>query len=105
MNVELRVETQNDLVDASAFFDGQRDGLGDYFIDCLFSDLEKLETEAGIHEVAYGLHRKLSERFPFAIYYLVADPVVDACLRTSTKKAPVTRCRSVCERTFAPSGR
>ena len=66
MHVELRVEARNDLVEASAFYDAQSDGLGDYFIDRLFSDLGKLESEAGIHEIVYGLHRKLSKRFPFA---------------------------------------
>ena len=43
MRVELRVEARNDLVESSTFYDAQRDGLGDYFIDCLFSDLELLE--------------------------------------------------------------
>ena len=88
MNVELRVEARNDLVEASAFYDAQRDGLGDYFIDCLFSDLEKLESEAGIHETAYGLHRKLSERFPFAIYYRVADPVIDVVAILDCRRDP-----------------
>lgn len=67
MHVELRVEARNDLVEAWAFYDAQRNELGDYFIDCLFSDLEKLDSEVGIHEIAYGLHRNLSERFPFAL--------------------------------------
>ena len=31
MHVELRVEARDDLADAAAFYDGQRDGLGDYF--------------------------------------------------------------------------
>ena len=75
MNVELRVEARNDLVDAAGFYEAQREGLGDCFIDCLFAGLESLESEAGIHELAYGLHRKLSERFPFAIYYRVADRI------------------------------
>ena len=88
MNVELRVEARNDLVEASAFYDAQRDGLGDYFIDCLFTDLEKLESEAGIHEIAYGLHRKLSERFPIAIYYRVADPVIDVVAILDCRRDP-----------------
>jgi len=77
MHVELRVEARNDLIEASAFYDAQRDGLADYFIDSVFADLQVLESEAGIHELAYGLHRKLTERFPFAIYYRVDDPLID----------------------------
>ena len=88
MHVELRVEARDDLADAAAFYDGQRDGLGDYFIDCLFSDLETLESQAGIHDIAYGLHRKLSDRFPFAIYYRVADPVVDVVAILDCRRDP-----------------
>ena len=88
MLVELRVEARNDLVDAAAFYDAQQDGLGDYFIDRLFDDLAKLETEGGIHEVAYGLHRKLCERFPFAIYYRVADRIVDVVAILDCRRDP-----------------
>jgi hypothetical protein len=46
INVELRVEARNDLVDAALFYDGQRAGLGDYFTECLFRDLGRLKTDA-----------------------------------------------------------
>ena len=88
MHVELRVEVRDDLANAAAFYDGQRDGLGEFFIDSLFADLERLESEAGIHEIVYGLHRKLSERFPFAIYYRVADPVIDVVAVLDCRRDP-----------------
>ncbi len=88
MRVELRVEARNDLFEASMFYDAQRDGLGDYFVDCLFSDLKRLESEAGIHEIVYGLHRKLSDRFPCAIYYRVVDPVVDVIAILDCRRDP-----------------
>ena len=88
MHVELRVEARDDLANAAAFYDGQRDGLGEYFIDSLFADLERLESAAGIHEIVYGLHRKLSERFPFAIYYRVADPVIDVVAALDCRRDP-----------------
>jgi len=47
MHVELRVEARNDLTEAAAFFESQRDGLGDYFIDCLFSDLKPAGNRGG----------------------------------------------------------
>lgn len=88
MRVELRIEAREDLVNAAAFYDEQRVSLGDYFIDCLFSDLESLESQPGIHKVVYGLHRKLSERFPFAIYYRVADPVIDVVAILDCRRDP-----------------
>jgi hypothetical protein len=71
MRVELRVEARHDLVEGAWFYEQQREGLGDYFTDCLFQDLDRLESEAGIHATVFGLHRKLSKRFPFAIYYRI----------------------------------
>ena len=49
MRVELRVEARHDLLEGASFYDLQREGLGDYFTDRLFEDLERLESEAGIH--------------------------------------------------------
>ena len=66
MNVELRIEARDDLVDAAVFYHEQKDALGDYFIKCIYDDLKMLESHAGIHELVFGLHRKLSKRFPFA---------------------------------------
>ena len=59
------------------FYEQQRDGIGDYFTNCLFKDLDRLGREAGIHEIVFGSHRKLSKKFPFAIYYRLAETTVD----------------------------
>jgi hypothetical protein len=42
MRVELRVEARHDLLEGAWFYEQQREGLGDYFTDCLFEDLERL---------------------------------------------------------------
>ena len=63
MLVELRVEARHDLVEGALFYEKQREGLGNYFTDCLFEDLDRLEGEAGIHVTVYGLHRKLSRKY------------------------------------------
>ena len=45
-------------------------GVGEYFLDTLFSAIESLALYAGVHPRPQGrLHRMLTERFPFAIYY------------------------------------
>jgi hypothetical protein len=61
----------DDLKVGSRFYDGQQAGLGDYFLDSLFSDIDSLILYAGIHPKVFGYHRTLSKRFPFAIYYRV----------------------------------
>jgi len=67
---------------------GATSGLGDYFTDCLFEDLERLEREAGIHATVYGLHRKLSKKFPFAIYYRMEGSLVDIVAILDCRRDP-----------------
>lgn len=77
MRVELREEARDDLVVGAMFYRRQVATLEDHFISCLRDDLRNLETTFGVHERYRGFYRKLSRRFPFAIYYLVTDEVVD----------------------------
>jgi plasmid stabilization system protein ParE len=69
MNVRILDEAEQDLIDGFRFYDLQEAGLGDYFLDSLFSDIESLHLFAGVHSVHFGYHRLLSKRFPFAVYY------------------------------------
>lgn len=69
MNIELLPEAEADLVDGFFFYEHQREGLGEYFINSLFSDIDSLRIYAGVHE-AFGKYlRMLAKRFPYAIYY------------------------------------
>lgn len=71
MKIRLLSLAVDDLEAGSRFYDGQQAGLGDYFLDSLFSDIDSLMLYAGIHQKFFGYHRTLSKRFPFAIYYRV----------------------------------
>ena len=53
-----------------------REGLGDYFLDSLFSDIDSLQFYAGIYPMYFGYNRLFSKRFPFAIYYRVENEMV-----------------------------
>ena len=76
MRVEILDEAQADLLDGFRFYECQSEGLGDYFLDSLFSDIDSLQIYAGIHPVHFGYRRLLSKRFPFAVYYRVARKAV-----------------------------
>jgi len=88
MRVELRAEARHDLLEGAWFYEQQREGLGDYFTDCLFEDFERLESEAGIHATVFGLHCKLSKRFPFAIYYRIEESVIDVVAVLDCRRDP-----------------
>ena len=76
MRIEILDAAEKDLIDAFKFYERQSSGLGDYFLDPLFSDIESLHLYAGIHALHFGYHRLLSKRFPFAIYYRIQEDVI-----------------------------
>ena len=73
MKITILSPAEKDLEEGYRFYDAQSPGLGTYFLDCLNSDIDSLAYFAGIHPIAFGFHRLLSKRFPFAVYYHVTD--------------------------------
>ncbi len=69
MKLRIIASALQDLVDGYHFYEKQKEGLGNYFLDALYSDIDSLIIYAGAHLKVYGLYRALSKRFPFAIYY------------------------------------
>jgi len=76
VKIKILDEAQDDLIQGFRFYEGREAGLGAYFLDCLFSDIDSLLIYGGIHQVIYGYCRCLSKRFPFAIYYNVEENIV-----------------------------
>jgi hypothetical protein len=75
MKVAILPSARNDLADGFRFYECQQQGLGVYFLDSLFSDIDSLRLYAGIHRKVFGFHRLLSKRFPFAIYYSMESDI------------------------------
>jgi plasmid stabilization system protein ParE len=76
MRIEILDSAQDDLIAGHDFYENQAQGLGTYFLDTLFSDIDSLRLFAGMHAVHFGrYHRLLSKRFPFAVYYRVEGDV------------------------------
>lgn len=76
MTIVILDDARIDLVEGFRFYEQQGRGLGGYFLDSLFKDIDMLADQAGVHAVVFGEHRKLARRFPFGIYYTVADDEV-----------------------------
>ncbi len=65
-----------DLLEGFRFYERQERGVGSYFLDALYSDIESLRLYAGIHRQVHGYHRLLSKRFPYGVYYdLTGDEI------------------------------
>ena len=76
MRIELLDSAENDLLDGFEFYERQSKGLGNYFLESLFSDIESLHLYAGIHSIHFGYHRLLAKRFPLTIYYKLDKEII-----------------------------
>lgn len=90
MIVRLLLEARLDIFEASRFYDRQKDGLGDYFVSCIFQDIERLERFAGIHERRGNYCRLISERFPFMICYQLASDGIQIVAVLDCRQNPIT---------------
>ena len=89
MKVEILDEAERDMIDGFGFYEAQAAGLGDYFLDSLYADIDSLRLYAGIHPLHSGQHRLLSKRFPFAVYYEVAGNVARVNAVLDCRRDPV----------------
>lgn len=89
MKLRILDTASQDLIEGHRFYERQQAGLGEYFLDSLFSDIDSLQLYAGIHTVYFGqYYRSLSKRFPFAIYYKLQGQDVLICAVLDCRRNP-----------------
>ena len=89
MKLVILDRAEDDLVEAFDFYELQEPGLGDYFLSSLHSDIESLRLYAGTHRKAHRhLHRSLSKRFPFGIYYTVESDEIRIHAVVDCRRSP-----------------
>lgn len=76
MKIEILSIAMGDIQSGQQFYEQQQEGLGAYFLDSLFSDIDSLLLYAGIHQQYFGYYRALSKRFPYAIYYRMSEQTI-----------------------------
>ena len=77
MKIKILDSAKDDLVEGYYFYENQSEGLGTYFLDSIYSDIDSLKLYAGIHQKQYkSFYRLLSKRFPFANYYRMKNQLV-----------------------------
>lgn len=90
MKIRIFDNAKQDLVDGFTFYELQENGVGQYFLDSLYSDIESLRLYAGIHpKKSNGFHWLLSKRFPYAIYYTLTDNLVSVYAIMDCRQNPV----------------
>ncbi len=91
MKVLVLSTAEEDLRSGFAFYDRNQPGLGAYFLECLFRDIDALSDQAGIRRVEGGYYRRLSDRFPCAIYYTIDEGTVKVWRILDLRRDPAWR--------------
>jgi hypothetical protein len=77
VKIVIQSSALHDLADGFDFYEEIEAGLGGYFLNSLYSDIDSLQLYAGIHIVHFGkYHRLLSKRFPYGVYYQIEDNII-----------------------------
>ena len=87
--VALAQSAQDDLLDGYWFYEAQRAGIGNYFLEQLYGDINGLAIFAGIHAKAFStVHRTFSKRFPYGIYYVLDGDLATVVAILDTRQNP-----------------
>lgn len=76
MNLPLIItpEAEEDMVEAKAWYDRRRLGLGEEFILCIEEALDRIQRmPKAASEVFPGIRRVIVRRFPYGVFYRI-DP-------------------------------
>ena len=95
MNIRILPSALKDIERGRRFYERQGQGLGAYFVDTIFSEIDSLLLYAGIHRRIGTFHRLLTRRFPFAVYYRVIGEQVQIWRILDCRQNPVKIKRAV----------
>ena len=89
-SIEITQAAQDDLLAAYWFYEHQQTGIGAYFLNSLYADIDALQISAGVHIKVQprGAFRSLGSRFPFAIYYLLEGKKATVMAVLDTRRSP-----------------
>lgn len=77
LEVRLRPEAEQDLADAAAWYEEQRQGLGHEFLDEVLTMLSSIAETPLMHpNVHRNTRRAIIHRFPFGVYFRVEDATI-----------------------------
>lgn len=88
VKIQVSRSADRDLLAGFHFYERQARGVGHYFLDSLTADIDSLQLHAGIHRKIEGYHRRLCDRFPFAIYYKIEGDTVRIRRVLDCRRAP-----------------
>lgn len=77
LEIRLRPEAEQDLAESATWYEEQRQGLGQEFLDEILTMLSNIaDTPLMYPNVHRNTRRALIQRFPFGVYYRVEEMTV-----------------------------
>lgn len=77
LRVRLRREAECDVEEAAQWYERQREGLGQLFLDEVLRTLQGISEQPEFYPLVHrSTRRALIHKFPFGIYYRVHQEVV-----------------------------
>jgi hypothetical protein len=65
MKIKILKSATEDLMRGFRFYEHQDTGLGNYFLDSIFADIDSLLVSSGMHGVYFGKHRVVGKTISF----------------------------------------
>ncbi len=90
MKIRILDIAERDLQSGFFFYEAQQTGIGEYFLDSIYSEIDSLLLFAGIHKQVFGYHRQLCRRFPYAIYYSIGSDEISVWRVLDLRRDPAT---------------
>jgi plasmid stabilization system protein ParE len=85
----IRPAAEDDLAEARAWYDNQREGLGDELLECVEEALDRIRRMPEAPAVLFeGVRRVLVRRFPYGVFYLVGDDEISVLAVYHSRRDP-----------------
>jgi plasmid stabilization system protein ParE len=73
----FRPEVREELNEAYSWYESQKPGLGEEFLDCVDETVNRISQMPESYAVAYrDIRRAIVKRFPYAVYYRIVSSLV-----------------------------
>ncbi|MBD2415889.1 recombinase [Nostoc calcicola FACHB-389] len=70
----FRPEVREELDEAYSWYESQKPGLGDEFLDCVDETVNRISQMPESYVIVYGdIRRAVVRRFPYAVYYRIVS--------------------------------
>ncbi len=85
----FRPEVREELDEAYHWYEKQKLGLGDEFLDCVNNTLTKVNLMPESYAIVYrDIRRALIKKFPYAIYYRIISSRVIVTAIFNSRRSP-----------------